>query len=143
LPRRSGKNELVHELTVSTERKTQLVDITEHVEAAIGGTDGSLATLFVPHTTAGIVVQAAGEGARAVAADVESALARIVDESWPWEHVREGDANPWAHVRTALTASSVSIPVVDGRLALGSHQAVFLAEFDGPRERSVYVSVTP
>jgi secondary thiamine-phosphate synthase enzyme len=133
----------VRELTVATERKTQLLDVTDRVEAALAGAEGQLATLFVPHTTAGIVLQAAGEGARAVAGDVESALERIVDESWPWEHVHEGDANPWAHVRTALTASSVSIPLVDGRLALGPRQAVFLAEFDGPRERTIYVAVTP
>jgi secondary thiamine-phosphate synthase enzyme len=132
----------VRELTVATERKTQLLDVTELVHSALGGADGSLVTLFVPHTTAGIVVQAAGEGASAVAGDVESALERLVDESWPWEHAHEGDRNPWAHVRSALTASSVSIPLVDGRLALGPRQAVFVAEFDGPRERTVFLTVT-
>ena len=138
----SGENERVRNLTIATERKTQLLDVTERVEAALTGVEGSLATLFVPPTTAGIVVQAAGEGARAVAGDVESAFERLVEEAWPWEHVHEGDANPWAHVRTALTASSVSIPLVEGRLALGPHQALFLAEFDGPRERTVYLTVT-
>jgi len=132
----------VRELKVATERKTQLVDVTDRVRAALEGNDGSLATLFVPHTTAGVLLQAAGEGATAVAGDVEAALERLVDETWPWEHVHEGDANPWSHVRTALTASSVSIPLEGGRLALGGHQAVFLAEFDGPRERTMYLSVT-
>ena len=132
----------MRELKVATDRKTQLLDVTDHVLAALEGTDGSLVTLFVPHTTAGIVVQAAGPGATAVAADVESALEQLVDETWPWQHVHEGDRNPWSHVRTALTASSVSIPLEQGRLALGGHQAVFLAEFDGPRERTLLVSVT-
>jgi secondary thiamine-phosphate synthase enzyme len=132
----------LRELKVATDRKTQLLDVTDHVLAALEGTDGSLVTLFVPHTTAGIVVQAAGPGATAVAADVESALERLVDETWPWQHVHEGDRNPWSHVRTALTASSVSIPLEQGRLALGGHQAIFLAEFDGPRERTLLVSVT-
>jgi secondary thiamine-phosphate synthase enzyme len=132
----------VHELKVETERRTQLLDVTERVSALVGGATGSLVTLFVPHTTAGIVLQAAGEGASAVAADVEAALDRLVDESWSWQHVHEGDANPWSHVRTALTASSVSIPLEDGRLALGTHQAVFLAEFDGPRERTIRVVVS-
>jgi secondary thiamine-phosphate synthase enzyme len=129
-------------LTVATERRTQLVDVTAEVEAAVGARDGSLVTVFVPHTTAGIVLQAAGPGASAVATDVEAALERIVDEGWPWRHVDEGDRNPWSHVRTALTASSVSIPLVDGRLALGDHQAIFLAEFDGPRERTINVVVS-
>jgi secondary thiamine-phosphate synthase enzyme len=132
----------VRELTVATERKTQLLDVTREVQALLDGADGALATLFVPHTTAGIVVQAAGEGAAAVAGDIESALDRIVDEGWPWQHVHEGDANPWSHVRAALTASSVSIPIDDGRLALGAHQAIFLAKFDGPRERTIHVAVT-
>ena len=132
----------MRDLTVETERNTQLVEVTDQVQAVLAGTDGSLATLFVPHTTAGIVVQAAGEGAAAVAGDIESALDRIVDEGWPWQHVHEGDANPWSHVRAALTASSVSIPLDDGRLALGAHQAIFLAEFDGPRRRTIRVAVT-
>jgi secondary thiamine-phosphate synthase enzyme len=132
----------MRELRIETERKTQLLDVTDRVTTALQGADGSLVTLFVPHTTAGVVVQAAGRGARAVAADVEAALDRLVDETWPWQHVDEGDRNPWSHVRTALTASSVSIPLDQGRLALGAHQAVFLAEFDGPRERTLLLTVS-
>jgi secondary thiamine-phosphate synthase enzyme len=129
----------VHTLTVATERRTQLLDVTAEVEAAVEGSDGALATLFVPHTTAGILLQAAGLGASAVATDIEAALDRLVDETWPWGHLDEGDRNPWSHVRTALTASSVSIPLAGGKLALGEHQAVFLAEFDGPRDRTIHV----
>ena len=132
----------MRELKVATERKTQLLDVTDRVLAALEGAEGSLVTLFVPHTTAGVVVQAAGPGATAVAADVESALERLVDETWPWQHIHEGDRNPWSHARTVLTASSVSIPLEQGRLVLGGHQAVFLAEFDGPRERTLLVTVT-
>ena len=95
----------------------------------------------MPHTTAGIVLQAIGPGAAHVARDVESALERIVGEGWPWRHTAEGDRNPWAHVRAALTASSLVIPLADGELALGAHQAIFLCEFDGPRSRTIYVSV--
>ena len=130
------------ELRISTRERTQLVDVTDFVREAIGGAGGSLVTAFVPHTTAGVVLQAAGPGATAVAGDVASAFDRLVDEAGPWEHIREGDRNPWSHVRAALTASSVSIPLADGELALGDHQAVFLAEFDGPRERTLVVTVT-
>lgn len=132
----------MRELTVATERRTQLVDVTDRVHAALEGAEGALVTLFVPHTTAGVVVQAAGPGAAAVATDVEAALERLVDEGWPWQHADEGDRNPWAHVRAALTASSVAIPLEDGRLALGGQQAVYLAEFDGPRERTLLLTVT-
>jgi secondary thiamine-phosphate synthase enzyme len=122
-------------IEVTTERRTQLVDVTGEVRAAVAGSDASLVSLFVPHTTAGIAVQAAGEGARRVAADVERALDGLVDEAAPWQHLDEGDANPWSHIRAVLTASSLTIPLIEGTPALGDHQAIFFCEFDGPRTR--------
>ena len=130
----------MHELHLETTRKTELVDVTARVREAVAGEQGSAVVLFVPHTTAGIVVQA--DAALAVARDVESALERIVDERWDWEHTQEeGDRNPWSHVRAALTAASLTIPLRDGELALGRLQAIFFCEFDGPRRRSLYVTV--
>jgi secondary thiamine-phosphate synthase enzyme len=113
----------VQELHLETTRKTELVDVTELVREAVAGEQGSAVVVFVPHTTAGIVVQA--DSGLAVVRDVESALERIVDESWEWEHTKEeGDRNPWSHVRAALTASSLTIPLRDGELALGRLQAI-------------------
>jgi secondary thiamine-phosphate synthase enzyme len=129
-------------LVLHTERTTQLFDITARVREAVTGEAGRAAVLFVPHTTAGIVLQASGEGATAVAADVEAALERLVDESWSWKHTEEGDRNPWSHVRSALTASSVTIPLQDGELVLGELQTIFFCEFDGPRERKIHIAVT-
>jgi secondary thiamine-phosphate synthase enzyme len=129
-------------LVLQTERRTQLVDITAHVREALTDEAGRVAVLFIPHTTAGIVLQASGEGATAVAADVEAALERLVDESSSWKHTEEGDRNPWSHVRSALTASSVTIPLADGELALGELQTIFFCEFDGPRERKTHIAVT-
>ena len=131
----------MHVIRVQTERKTQLVDVTAEVREAVSGAAGAVVTVFVPHTTAGVVVQAAGEGATKVAADLEAAFERIVDEGWDWQHTAEGDRNPWSHVRTALTASSVTIPLVDDGLGLSDLQAVFLCEFDGPRAREIHVVV--
>lgn len=125
------------ELVVTTTRRTQLLDITAEVNEKLAGSRDGAVVVFVPHTTAGVVVQAAGPGASRVAADIEAALERIVEEGWSWEHTSEGDRNPWAHVRAALTGSSLTIPLADGALALGERQAVFLCEFDGPRERTV------
>ena len=114
--------------------------MTTRVREAVAGEQGSAVVLFVPHTTAGIVVQA--DTGLSVARDVESALERIVDERWDWEHTKEeGDRNPWSHVRAALTAASLTIPLRDGELALGRLQAIFFCEFDGPRRRSLYVTV--
>jgi secondary thiamine-phosphate synthase enzyme len=127
--------------TLTTERKTQLIDITAEVREALSGRRGSIVVVFVPHTTAGLVLQASGHGASAVASDVETAFEGIVDEGARWSHAEEGDRNPASHIRASLTASSVSIPLVGGDLALGTLQHVFLAEFDGPRERTVVVTV--
>jgi secondary thiamine-phosphate synthase enzyme len=128
-------------LSIQTERRTQLVDVTSRVRDVVVRQSGSVVTLFVPHTTAGIVVQAAGDGAKEVAGDVELALERLVREDWPWRHTEEGDRNPWSHVRSVLTAASITIPIVDGDLALGDHQAIFLCECDGPRSRQLHVVV--
>jgi secondary thiamine-phosphate synthase enzyme len=131
----------MHVIRVETERKTQLVDVTAEVRAAVAGARGAVVTVFVPHTTAGVVLQAAGAGATKVAADLEAAFERLVDERSDWQHASEGDRNPRSHVRAALTASSVTIPLVDGELGLSELQAVFLCEFDGPRTRELHVVV--
>jgi secondary thiamine-phosphate synthase enzyme len=128
-------------LEVQTERKSQLVDVTEQIRAAVVGASGQLVTVFVPHTTAGVVVQASGEGATEVAADIEAAMERLVAEDWPWRHTTEGDRNPWSHVRAVLTASSLTLPLIDGDLGLGKLQAIFLCEFDGPRTRNIHVVI--
>jgi secondary thiamine-phosphate synthase enzyme len=131
----------VRELALETERRTQLLDVTDVVRGAVAGEQASIVVLFVPHTTAGLVLQASGEGATHVATDIASALERIVDESWDWQHTSEGDRNPWSHVRSALTAASLSIPMRDGEIVLGDLQRIFFCEFDGPRSRRLVVSV--
>jgi secondary thiamine-phosphate synthase enzyme len=131
----------VKKLTLQTERKTQLLDVTARVREVVSNEAGQAVVLFVPHTTAGVVLQASGEGAALVTADLETAFERIVDEGWPWRHVGEGDRNPWSHARSALTASSVTIPLDDGEPALGEFQTIFFCEFDGPRSRQLYVTV--
>jgi secondary thiamine-phosphate synthase enzyme len=140
-PRTTRRERLVHEVTVETRRRTELVDVTQAVRERVRGESGATVTVFVPHTTAGLLVQARGEGAEGVAQDVETAFELLVDESRAWRHSDEGDRNPWAHVRAALTAASITIPLDGDDLALGDLQAIFLCEFDGPRRRRVLVTV--
>ena len=129
----------MHEFTVRTERRTQLVDVTRRVREALGELDGAAAALvYVPHTTAGVAINEHADPA--VARDFEAALERIVSEDWPWQHVEEGEENAPTHIRAAFMGSDVLVPVRDGALALGTWQGIFLCEFDGPRERSVYVT---
>ncbi len=129
----------MREFTVQTERRSQLVDITERVREAVADLDGAAAVLvYVPHTTAGLTINEHADPA--VARDFEAALERIVSEDWPWQHVEEGEENAPTHVRAAFMGSDALVPVKDGRLALGTWQGIFLCEFDGPRRRSVYVT---
>jgi secondary thiamine-phosphate synthase enzyme len=130
---------VLREFEVSTERKTQVVDVTEGVRRALGdGNGASAALVYVPHTTAGIIVQEHADPA--VGTDLEKAMEKIVEDGWGWDHIEEGEENAPSHVRAALTATSVLIPIREGDLALGTWQGVFFCEFDGPRTRKVYVT---
>ena len=130
----------MREFNVETTRRTQAVNVTAEVQEALSGAaaDAAAAVVYVPHTSAGVVIQEHADPA--VGTDLEMAFERIVDSDWPWEHLEEDDLNPWSHARAALTASSVVIPMCEGALALGTWQGIFFCEFDGPRTRTVYVA---
>ncbi|MGZ4300260.1 MAG: secondary thiamine-phosphate synthase enzyme YjbQ [Gaiellaceae bacterium] len=130
----------MQEIRVKTERRTQLVDITRQVQEAIASANGAAAALvYVPHTTAAITIN---EGADpAVAQDLESALEKVVDDGWDWKHVEDPDGpNAPSHIRASLISPHILVPLADGKLALGQWQGIFFCEFDGPRERKVYVT---
>jgi secondary thiamine-phosphate synthase enzyme len=130
----------VKQIALRTERRTQLVDITAEVRDALDGARGTAAIVYVPHTTAGVTINEHADPA--VALDHEAALERIVADGWPWKHVEPGDENAPTHIRASLMGPSVVVPLQeDGSLALGTWQGIFFCEFDGPRERSVFVSV--
>jgi secondary thiamine-phosphate synthase enzyme len=128
----------VQEIRISTERKTQLVEITREVQDALDGREASAALVYVPHTTAGLTIQEHADPA--VARDLERALERIVGDDWGWEHVEAGEENAPSHVRAALMSPQVVVPVSGGRLVLGTWQGIFFCELDGPRTRTIYVS---
>jgi secondary thiamine-phosphate synthase enzyme len=129
----------VREISLSTERRTQVVDITGDVQAALDGADGvSAALVFVPHTTAGLTINEHADPA--VARDLEAAMERIVGDDWGWQHIEAGEENAPSHVRASLAGPQVLVPVENGRLVLGTWQGIFFCEFDGPRRRKVYVT---
>ena len=129
----------MREIALSTERRTQLVEITRDVAAAVADAgDAAAALVFVPHTTAGVTIQEHADPA--VARDLEAAMERIVGDDWGWQHIEDGEENAPSHVRAALTGPQVVIPLEGGKLALGTWQGIFFCEFDGPRERRIYVT---
>jgi secondary thiamine-phosphate synthase enzyme len=129
----------VHELRIATERHTQLLDITAEVRDAAAGAGGAAVLVYVPHTTAGLTINEHADPL--VARDFEMAMEQIVREDWRWQHVEEGEENAPSHPRASLMGPHVLVPLRDGELALGTWQGIFLCEFDGPRTRSVFVTV--
>lgn len=123
--------------SVKTRARSQFVDITSQVQSAVDalGIDGGVATVFVPHTTAGVTINENADPS--VVADIQAALEKVV----PWQAgYRHAEGNAAAHVKASLMGSSVRIIVEDGRLRLGTWQAVYFCEFDGPRTRRVCVA---
>jgi len=123
---------------VQTSERLVFVDITTQVEAEVarGGVRDGVVVVFVPHTTAGVTINENADPS--VRADMKLALERLVPESLLFTHL-EGNAD--AHVKASLMGSSVTVPLAEGRLRLGTWQGIYFAEFDGPRRRRVLVSV--
>jgi secondary thiamine-phosphate synthase enzyme len=127
------------EISVRTPEREVLVDITERVQTALSqaapGFSG-LVNIFVPHTTSGVTIN---EGADpSVIRDIVDSLRRLVPRDAGYRHA-EGNSD--AHIKASLMGSSVFVPVEQGRLRLGTWQSLYLAEFDGPRNRRVWVSL--
>ncbi len=127
-------------LHIATRQQAALVDITGHVQQAVhaSGVRQGQCLVFVPHTTAGLLVNENYDPT--VAADILAALERLVPSTGPYRH---GEGNAAAHIRACLVGTSHAFIVQDGQIALGTWQGIFLAEFDGPRQRRVLVSIQP
>ncbi len=128
-------------LWIPTPKREVLVNVTAAIEAALGelGLAEGVLHVYSPHTTAGLVVQ---EGADPmVAEDLLTRLAELVPRGHPGYRHLEGNAD--AHIKTALVGNALLLPVAGGRLVLGTWQQVFLAEFDGPRRRQLWLTPLP
>jgi secondary thiamine-phosphate synthase enzyme len=128
-------------LTVRTRGKG-LTDISSAVEAQVrdSGLGNGLATLFCRHTSASLLIQE--NASPAAHRDIEAYFERIAPESDAYEHDDEGPDDMPAHLRAALTQTQLTIPLVDGHLALGRWQGIFLFEHRGmPHEREILLHV--
>ena len=129
----------MQEISLQTERRTQLLDITEQVERALNGVNGAAAALvYVPHTTAGVTINEDIDPE--LTTDLETAMEKIVEDGWNWRHDDADGPNAPSHMRASLISPEVLVPLQEGKLALGRYQGIFFCEFDGPRERKVYVT---
>jgi secondary thiamine-phosphate synthase enzyme len=127
-------------LSVRTSRRTQLVNVTAEVVAAVreSGCQSGVCHLYVPHTTAGILINEGYDPA--VAQDIESEFNRLVPILKNSAH---DEGNSDSHVKTALAGSSETIFIEDGKLLLGRWQVIYFADFDGPRHRELWLKIVP
>lgn len=125
-------------LTVPTSQRTEFVEITTKVQKMVtqAGVRHGVCHLFVPHTTAAVMIN---ENADAdVARDIGVALDRLVPLGGDYRH---SEGNSDSHIKAALVGVSLSVFVEDGKLALGRWQGIFFCEFDGPRERQLQLKI--
>ena len=129
-------------ITIATERREQLIDITEPVKAVVrqSGVSDGLALVYAQGATAAIMIQENWD--ESVQTDVVDLLRKLIPQG-VWLHDRQ-DGNGDAHLKAGLVGPSENIPIIDGELALSTWQNIFFCEFDGPRrERRIVCTVMP
>ena len=126
-------------LEVRTGSKTELIDLTARVQKVVSesGVSEGLCHVFVPHTTAGVTINENADPS--VKADILMVLNKIISDKEPYRH---SEGNSPAHIKATLTGPQLTVFVRGGRLVLGTWQAIYFCEFDGPRNRKVHIKIT-
>ncbi len=126
-------------IEVKTQAREELVDITVRIREEIisSGIKEGICIVYVPHTTAGVTINENADPS--VKEDILMTMKKIVPDTLPYRH---SEGNSPAHVKACLIGSSVNIIIEKGEPSLGTWQGIFFCEFDGPRNRNVYVKVS-
>lgn len=125
---------MVRYINVRSKQRNEFIDITDKIHEVIKETGivSGICYIYVPHTTAGVTIN---EGADpSVQRDIQNTLSRLVPYEMNYSH-REGNAD--AHIKSSIVGASQFVIIDEGRLVLGTWQAVYFCEFDGPRHRRV------
>jgi secondary thiamine-phosphate synthase enzyme len=126
------------EVGVPTDMRAQMVDVTAQVasELVARGVKTGVCYIYVPHTTAGVTINENADPD--VVTDILNGLERLVPLKGNYRHA-EGNSD--AHIKASLMGFTVSVPIIDGRLALGTWQGIYFCEFDGPRRRKMLIGI--
>ena len=129
----------LHTETVKTASRSQMVDVTDRVQRILTqtGVEDGFVIVYVPHTTAAVTINENADP------DVKHDLLKKLEEMVPKResYYRHGEGNSDSHVKVSMVGPSVTVIVDQGRLVLGRWQGIYFCEFDGPRERELYVKV--
>ncbi|WP_048196660.1 secondary thiamine-phosphate synthase enzyme YjbQ [Methanocaldococcus vulcanius] len=123
---------------IITKNREEFVDITEVVISAISksGVKSGIAVIYTPHTTAGITINENADPS--VKYDMIKFLSSKIPRNWDFTHL-EGNSD--AHIKSSLIGCSETVIIEDGKPLLGTWQGIFFAEFDGPRNRTIYIKI--
>ncbi|MFL6468693.1 MAG: secondary thiamine-phosphate synthase enzyme YjbQ [Pyrinomonadaceae bacterium] len=129
----------MQQIKVNSKAREEMIDITSDVEKILRGNGASqgVCVVFTQHTTCGVTVNENADPD--VQSDMLGFLQRLIPQHEP--HFKHGEQNSDAHIKSSLVGSSATIPFENGQLLLGRWQAIYLCEFDGPRERKVIVQM--
>jgi secondary thiamine-phosphate synthase enzyme len=129
------------ELKVKTPKREVLVNITSDIDKIVKNSNinEGVCRIFVPHTTAGITINENADPA--VMSDIINFLQILIPQSGGKYAFRHMEGNSDAHIKSSLTGPSLDIIIHNGRLILGTWQGIMFAEYDGPRNRRVYVQI--
>ncbi len=129
---------MIHKVDITTSSKVEFQEITAKVRDIVGGSGvrKGACHVFVPHTTAGVVVNEHADPS--VVEDIAAQLDKMVPESRDYRHL---EGNSPAHIKATIIGDSETLFIEDGRLVLGTWQGIFFCEFDGPRNRHVLVKI--
>jgi secondary thiamine-phosphate synthase enzyme len=129
---------MIRQLRVQTKSRTELVDITQGVQRLVAesGIRSGVCYVYVPHTTSAITINENTDPN--VGRDILKELNKVIPFDDQYSH---NEGNSAAHIKSTLVGVSKAVMVEEGRLALGTWQAIFYCEFDGPRDRRVFVKV--
>ncbi len=126
----------MREVVIRTSTRIEARDMTTEVRKAVEGEKGKVVHVFTPHTTCGLLLNENADPD--VMRDIMESLTRLAPADGRYRHA-EGNSD--AHLKSSLTGHSLMIPFDDGKIVLGTWQGIYLMEFDGPRQRTVFVTV--
>jgi secondary thiamine-phosphate synthase enzyme len=126
------------EIEVSTDSKVQFLDVTQRAaeEVSRSGVKSGVCYLYVPHTTAAVTINENADPD--VTTDLKSGLEKLAPAAGHYLHA-EGNSD--AHIKASLVGFSGVVPIIGGKLALGTWQGIYFCEFDGPRHRKMLVGI--
>ncbi|MBI3694103.1 MAG: YjbQ family protein [Acidobacteria bacterium] len=129
---------MIHKFKIQTKTRNGMVDVTSEVQKVVerSGVESALACVFTPHTTAAITINEHDDPD--VARDIVKTLEKLVPQKGDYRHYEE---NSDSHIKSTLAGCSQTVIIDDGRLQLGTWQGIFFCEFDGPRQREVWVKI--